>query len=433
MSKPSRPLMCLPLVLLALLVLAPAARAGNWPGFRGPSGQGVSDETGVPLKWGPEENVAWKTEVPGVGWSSPIVWEDRVFLTATTEDGTGCHVVSVDRKTGKVLWDTEVFKQTPKRKEGKNSYASPTPVTDGKAVYAFFGGGGAAAVDFDGKTLWTNTENDFYSQHGLGASPVLFEGLLIMPFDGSSPGPDTTVGWKKPWDQAFILALDTKTGKEKYKARRGLSRIAHITPRLTEVGGKPLLVSGAGDVIQGFDPRTGELLWTVASQGEGVVPSIVIGEDLGLAFTSSGFEASAIRTVRLDPAAKGDVTKTHIAWEQTRAVPTQPSFLYLNGLLFTVRENGIALCLDAKTGDIHWQKRIEGEYSASPVAAENRIYFLNEAGRTTVIEAGKAFKVLAENDLNPPGRCQASPAVSDGQIFIRSERHLFCVGTKPRE
>jgi outer membrane protein assembly factor BamB len=332
-------------------------------------------------------------------------------------------VICVNATDGQILWDREAVKQEIRRKEGKNSYATPTPVTDGKFVYAFFGSGTAVCVDFDGNVIWVNPEYPFYSQHGLGASPLLYKDLLIMPFDGSSPGDDKLVGWKKPWEQAFVLALDIGSGRERWKARRGLSRIAHVTPTIARVGDKDQLLSGAGNVVQGFDPDTGERIWTVSSQGEGVTPSLVVGG--GMVFSSSGFEAETIRAIRLDPAARGDVTKTHIAWEQKRAVPTQPSFLYHDGLLYSVKENGIALCMDATNGKVIWQERFEGPYSASPVFAAGRIYFLAENGDTTVIAPGRTFKQLAVNPLE--GTCQASPAIANGRIFIRSDKHLFCV------
>jgi outer membrane protein assembly factor BamB len=295
-------------------------------------------------------------------------------------------------------------------------------------VYAFFAGGGAAAVGFDGKIAWTNTEHEFYSQHGLGASPILYRDLLIMPFDWSSPGEDKTVGWQKPWDKSFVLALDTNDGKVRWKGKRGLSRIAHVTPQVTEVDGKPQLISGAGDVIQGFNPANGELIWTVRSQGEGVVPSIVVGD--GIAFTSSGFEKSTIRAVKL-AGAKGDVTQSHIAWEQTRAVPTIPSFIYTDGLLFTIKENGIALCINAKTGEIVWQERIEGNFAASPLLSDGKIYIVSMEGECMIIKAGRKFEELGRNHLRE--LVQASPAASRGQLFIRTDKHLHCIGTPQQQ
>lgn len=421
----------LPALLSCLtLLISSAVRAEDWPRFRGPTGQGISAEKSVPLEWGPGENVAWKTAIPGEGWSSPIVWGDRVFVTSATDGGATCRVICLDAGTGEVVWDTPVMKQPLKRKEGMNSYATPTPVTDGKRVYAVFGSGGIAAVNVDdGKVAWTNDDYPFYSQHGLGASPIVHEGLLIMPFDGSSEGENKQVGWKIPWDAARVVALDVETGKERWAAKRGLSRISHMTPIVVDVGGKPQLISPAGDVVQGFDLKTGERIWSVYSQGEGVTPSPVAGD--GLLFTSSGFEAETIRAIQLDPAAKGDVTKTHIVWEQKRAVPTRPSFLYHDGLLFSLKENGIALCLDGKTGEVVWQERLEGSFSASPVLVAGRIYCLAENGEATLLEAGRSFKELAVNSLE--GRFQASPAISNGRIFIRSDKELFCIGGRGTE
>jgi len=404
----------------------------DWPRFRGPTGQGISTDANLLLHWGLSQNLAWRTPIPGSGWSSPIVFGDHVFLTSTTDEGTSCHVISVDVNIGKVLWDIEVFRQTPTRKEGKNSYATPTPVTDGKLVYAFFSGGGAVAVSFDGKIAWTNTSNSYYSQHGLGASPLLYHDLLIMPFDWSSPTGEPRVGWQIPWDKSFVLALDKNTGQVRYKATRGQSRIGHITPNVVEVDGKPQLVSAAGDVVEGFEPLTGERLWWAYNGGEAVVPSLVFGD--GLVFSSSGFPTqfgkqpiyAAIRAFRLG--GKGDVTATNLVWEEKKAVPMIPSFLFADHLLFTVKEDGMAQCFEAASGNLLWRHRLEGTYSASPIEAAGRIYFLSDAGTTTVIELGREFKILAVNALEGP--CQASPAASNGRLFIRSRSDLFCVTDK---
>ena len=250
----------------------------------------------------------------------------------------------------------------------------------------------------------------------------MYKDLLIVPFDGSSSGPDKKVGWQKPWDQAVILALDKNTGKVRWRGRRGLSCIAHITPQVLSENGRDQLVSSAGNVVQGFNLKTGERIWTVSSPGEGVVPSIVIGD--GLIFTTSGFGDSTIRTVRTG--GKGDVTKTHIAWESTDDVSKIPSMLYVSPFLFLVTETGVAKCLRAETGEEIWRERLGGRYSASPIWAEGRIYFLSEKGKTTVVQAGGEFKVLAENELKE--KCGASPAVSQKHIFIRSENNIYCIG-----
>lgn len=425
-----------PLLVLCLVwcgLLAVPAGAENWPQFRGPTGQGVSADPNPPLRWSATDHVAWKAEVPGAGWSSPVAWGDRVFLTTATDGGASCRVLCFNRADGKPLWDVEVFKQKLTRKEGKNSWATPTPVVDGERVYASFAGG-AAAVGFDGKIAWTNTDFPFYSRHGLGVSPVLYKDSLILPNDGSTQasGAEEYVGWQKPWEKGFVLALDKATGKVKWKTMRGLpTRISHVTPLVIDVDGQKQLVSPAGDYVMAFDPDSGERLWWARSDGETPVPSVVYGG--GLLYTTSGWMDLAIRAVR--PGGKterGDLTATHIAWTDKKGVPTMPSFLYVekpaggaDALLFGLKEDGILYCRDPKAGTILWQQRLEGKYSASPVLAAGKVYLQNEAGKTTVIEAAREFKVVAENTVGEP--CQASPAFSDGQIFIRSDKHLFCI------
>ena len=403
-------------ILVALTILVPLAHSENWPGFRGPTRQGVSTEKNLPLEWAPDRNVLWKTPIPGNGWSSPIVWENRIFVTTATNEGRSCHVLSLDAATGKILWNKHVFDQETLQKREQNSYASPTPVTDGERVFAIFGEGSMAALDFDGNVLWENRDFDFFSEHGLGASPVLYKNTVIMTFDPSSrTGRDEKIGWKVPWDGAAIWALDKQTGKLVWEGKRHASRLAHVTPNFMQVGGKTQLISGAGDVVQGFDPDTGERLWSVYSQGEGVVPSIVIGD--GLAYSISGFEATTIRAVA--PGGK-------IVWEQTRSASHIPSMIYHEGLLYNMHEGGVATCMDAKTGEVVWQERVGGSHWASPVLADGRIYFLSEEGETVVIEPGRQYKELARNNLKQ--HTQASIAVSGGRLFIRTAQELWAIG-----
>jgi outer membrane protein assembly factor BamB len=399
--------------------------AENWPCFRGPTGQGISSAKGLPLTWSLKENLAWQVEVPGVGWSSPVVWGNRLFLTTATEQGISCHALCFDADNGKLLWDEEVVRQVPQKTRPKNSQATPTPVTDGKLLYVAFNGGRLAALDFDGKIAWSRQDIAFFSIHGLGASPILHKDMLIMPFDGNDEK-DSKRGFKQAWEGAFVAAFDKQTGKDRWRGRRGLSRQGHVTPMVIDVGGKPLLISAGGDVVQAFNADTGELIWTVKSQGEGVVPSIVYGQ--GLVYTASGYEAPAMRAIK--PDGKGDVTATHIAWESRDTVSMMPSFLYTDGLLFCVKETGIAVCLDAANGKLLWRERLGGAYSASPVLAEGRIYCLAEDGATVVIAAAREYKELARNPLE--GLCQASPAFAGGQIFIRAQGKLYCVANKKR-
>ena len=415
------------LQLLATLgASAVFAQAENWPCFRGPTRQGVSTETGLPLNWSATENIAWKTPVPDEAWSSPIVWSDRVFVTTATEEGASCRVLALERATGRILWDKEVFRQSPGHRNDRNSYATPTPCTDGQRVYAVFGDGSFAALDFTGNVVWTNRDFPFYSEHGLGTSPILWEGLLIMARDGSHAPPDTGPGWHTAWDQAYLLALDTASGKVRWKTRRGLSRIAHVVPNLwTAPDGHVEIISGAGEVVQGFDAKTGKRLWTSKNIGEGVVPSIVLGD--GLVFTASGWGGrESIKAFRLG--GEGDLGDTNLAWEQRKGMPRIPSYLFLKSYLYTISEGGVAMCLKAESGEIVWQERVGGNHSASPVSAEGRIYFLSDEGETTVIQAGPRFEVLARNPLGE--RTQASIALSGQHLFIRTAGNLYCIGAK---
>jgi outer membrane protein assembly factor BamB len=388
-----------PALAILLLLASLAASAENWPRFRGPTGQGISSERNVPIRWSAAENIRWKTPIPGQGWSSPIVFGNRVWVSTVTDGQTRARLIALDRDT----------------------------------VWVVYGDGTIAAVDAaTGKVQWRNEEVRFYSRHGLGSSPILHDGLVIMAFDGSNRvekagdwpnnSDDEQLGWRIPWDKAEVVALNAKTGERVWTGRRGKSRIAHVTPNIISTDDGPILVSPAGDAIQGFDPKTGKLLWTVYSQGEGVTPSFAAGD--GLIFTSSGFERTTLRVVRLG--GSGDVTATHIAWEQRKGAPTQPSLLYVSPRLYTITDGGIAHCLDGKTGEILYAERVGGNHCASPVYADGHIYFLSEAGETTVIKEGPEFEIVSRNPLEE--RCQASIAISEGRLFIRGEKHLFCVG-----
>ena len=415
------------MIILGISWLATSVlKAEDWPQFRGPNAQGRSAESNLPVQWSATDNIAWKTPIPGESWSSPIVWGNHVFLTSAMGNGESCHVIAIDRNSGKILWDKEVFKQALRRKEGRNTFATPTPATDGEKVYACFYDGSFAALSFSGDLVWTNRSYPFYSQHGLATSPILYGGLLIMARDGSSDGPDKTLGWQKPWDQAYIVALDTKTGHEKWKARRGLSRISHCVPTIWHTPeGQIQVISEAGDVVQGFDFHSGKRIWSSEVIGEGKVPSTVIGD--GLVFTAGGWGGKeTIKAFKLG--GSGDLGETNLVWQQKKGLPKIPSMLFVNSHLFAVTENGLATCMDAKNGEILWQERMGSRFSASPVWAENRIYFLSDDGITTVIEDGREFKVIAKNPLDE--MTQASMAVSQGQLFIRTEKHLYCIGKR---
>lgn len=395
------------------------ANAEDWTRFRGPNGQGVSAEVGLPTKWSANDNVVWKTPIPGSAWSSPIILGDQIFLTTATEEGAAGRILCVNRRSGEVDWNVEVHRQELGDKRKENSYATPTPVTDGKRVYAVFADGAIVAVDLTGKPLWKNTDVKFHSLHGLSASPLLVGDQLVMPFDGNSRE-DRRIGWKEPWGEAVLLSLDTATGKTRWRGERGASRVAHVSPILIEDGKQ--IVSAAGDCVQGFDAQSGKRIWTVYSQGEGVTPSPVVGE--GLIFTSSGFEAPTIRAIR--PGGQGDVTESHIEWEQKRGVPAMVSFLHVRPWLYSITRDNILYCMTAATGEILWQRRLKGTYSASPILADGKIYISSEDGVTLVLRPGPKYDEVAVNELDDP--ILASMAVSDGHLYVRTAKNLFCLG-----
>ncbi len=414
----------LALLLVSGTALGPTLLAENWPEFRGPTRQGISSEKGIPIRWSATENIVWRTPIPGEGWSTPIVWDNHIFLTAATDDGTSCRVIAIDRPSGRVLWNREVFQQEPSNRHGRNSPATPSPATDGRRVYACFQDGSFAALDFSGRIVWINRDYPHYSQHGLATSLLCYKDMLIMTRDGSSQTGDKRVGWQIPWDKSYILALDAATGRERWKAYRGMTRIAHGVPNIWEHESGVQLVSETGDVVQGFDIQTGRLLWTSTVIGEGKVPSVVLGD--GLVFTAGGFGGrDSIKAFRLG--GKGDLGERNLVWEQRKGMPKIPSMLYLRPYLYAIADNGVASCIDAETGHIVWQERLGGNYSASPVSAEGRIYLLSDEGETVVMEAGPTPKILARNPLGE--KTQASMAISQGQIFIRTVSHLYCIGS----
>jgi len=399
----------------------------NWARFRGPNGQGISKVTALPVRWNAQENIAWKTYIPGEGWSSPIVWNDHIFLTTAMNNGENCYVIAIDRRTGKILWNKLVFTQKPQQHRHEwNSYATPTPVTDGKTVFAVFSGGSFVALDFDGNVRWINSDLDYYSQHGMGTSPILYGDLLLLSVNPSNREEPKGLGWLEPWDKSYLLALDKNTGKERWRGKRGMSRIAHATPVVMQVNGKDQIISPAGDVIQGFDPEEGKLIWTVISTGEPCVPSPAIGDEL---VYSSPTNSASIRAVRAN--GQGDCTATHIVWEQSRNVPMMASFLYVKPCLYTCSDGGNFSCLDANTGEIFWQMRLKsGQLNPSPLYADGKIYVLSEEGTTTVLKPSndpkKPAEIIATNKLGE--HCRASIAVADKQLIIRTDNQLWCVG-----
>jgi outer membrane protein assembly factor BamB len=327
----------------------------------------------------------------------------------------------LDRVTGRVFWDTQVAQQKPGRKEDRN-YATPTPATDGQRVYVAFGDGSLAALTMAGLVVWTNRDFKFTSQHGLGASPILYNDLVIIPFDGRNLSQGKDPAGRIASDTAVIVAFDKQTGKVRWIGKGGLSRFDQVTPSILRENGSDQLVSGGNNGLQSFDLKTGERFWSISGQSEGVVPSIVLGD--GIIFSVSGLEKPAIRAIRT--LGEGGITEPSIAWEQTKGVPSVPSFLYQSPYLFVVTDAGLATCFEAETGEIVWQEPLDGTYVASPIYADGKIYFLSVEGQSTIIEAKPEFKIVAKSMINE--KCQASCAVSQKQIFLRTERSLYCIG-----
>ena len=387
--------------------------ADDWSGFRGPTGQGHSAEQGIPLEWSESHNVVWKTPVEGLGWSSPVVADNRLWLTAAvTDDSAGegsLRVRAFDVETGQTLVDTEVFAIDDARAPNpKNSLASPTPVVADDRVYVHFGAYGTAALTTAGAIVWS-TRFTYDSQHGNGGSPILYKDLLILSVDG--------------YDTAYVVALDIETGEIRWKTSRPapISQ-AYSTPLLIQVGDRDEVVSIGAFRTSAFDPDTGEEIWRVGyPDGFSNVPAPAYSREHGLVFIATGFQQPSLLAVRVD--GTGDVTPTHVAWRLGRGAPHTPSPLVVGDELYIVSDTGIATCVDVSTGDRRWRERLWGNYSASPLFVDGRIYFQSEEGLTTVIEPGTTFRELARNELD--GRTLASLAVSDGSVFIRTDTHLY--------
>jgi len=406
------------LYVVALIALA------QWPQFRGPDGSGVSHAAGLPIRWSETENVRWKTRIHGKGWSSPIVLGDRIWMTTATPDGKELFVVAVDKATGKIALDLKLFDvPNPQAAHDFNSYASPTPVAEPRTsnldparVYVTFGSPGTAALDpATGKVLWTRRDLECNHFRGAGSSPILFRDLLIMHFDGS--------------DVQYLVALDKRTGKTVWKTNRSIDfkdiepngrvkadgdyRKAFATPQIVTWRGRPLLISLGSQAAYAYDPLTGRELWRLEERAQfSSSTRPVVGD--GLVYYATGFNTGQVFAVRFDGS---------IAWKAARGAPNKPSMLLADGLLYMINDSGVVTCLDATTGAEVWRSRVPDSYSASPILAAGRIYFFSEDGRATVIETGRAFKVLAESTLDDG--FMASPAIDGRAIYLRTKSALY--------
>jgi outer membrane protein assembly factor BamB len=408
----SVPLFLFTLAVVVIIGAGPVPSAEDWPQFRGPDGQGHSTARDLPIEWSETRNVTWKVPVPGRGWSSPVVADGRVWLTTATQAGRdgSLRLLAFDVASGHPTLDVEVFRlRNSTLLNPKNSLASPTPIVEGDRVYVHFGAEGTAAVSTAGEIVW-KTRLHYESQHGNGGSPVLYGDVLIFSCDG--------------FDAAFVIALDKRTGKTRWRTSRPQPwSQAYSTPLIIRVDDHDMVVSAGAFHALAYEPLNGKEIWRVDyPEGFSNVPRPVFGA--GLVFIATGFQQPSMVAVR--PNGKGDVTKSQVAWTLSRGAPLTPSPLLVDGDLYLVTDAGIVSNVDAATGAIRWQHRLGAAVSASPVFCDGHIYFLDEEGRTTVIAPAPVFQQLAVNSLD--GAALASMAVASQSFFIRTATHLYRIG-----
>jgi outer membrane protein assembly factor BamB len=413
------------LLLAVGLVWLPSTEP-DWPQFRGPDGTGRADAASVPLTWSEDQHVTWKTAIHGKGWSSPVILDNQIWLTTATADGRELSALALDRASGRILRDLKLFTvDTPQFIHTFNSPASPTPVLERGRAYVTFGSPGTAAIDTaTGKVVWQRRDLACNHFRGAGSSPIVYRDLLIMHFDGS--------------DVQYVVALDKKTGRTVWKTDRSIDfkdlgpdgkpqadgdfRKAFATPVIARFGGRDVLISLGSKAAYAYEPMTGKELWRVEERAQysaSTRPLVANGTIYWLTGWSKG------QLLALRPDATGHATEADIAWRVARGAPNKPSLLLVDGLLYMLNDTGIVSAVDATTGEVVWTSRIQGEYSASPLYAARRIYFFSEDGRTTVIEPGRQFKVLAESHLGDG--FMGSAAVDGNALILRSRTHLYRV------
>ncbi len=432
------------LLLLHLIAVTPGA-AANWPQWRGPRANGVSPEQGLPVRWSAGESVAWKAPLGGLGVSSPIVWEDRVFLSSQLGRGVlraGDHptltrgaedserdlgagregtpdaevrflVQAFATADGALLWEHELPAEGELPEvHGKNNLATPSCVTEGEGVYCWFGTGQLVALGLDGASRWQRSLRRDYGGYdiswGHSSSPVLYRDSLLLLADHAS--------------RAWLLALDKRSGEERWKVDRGESLRSYSTPMVVEGGERDELVVNSSEGLQAYDPMTGALLWHLEEPNRFPVPSPAFGD--GTIFTSRGYRSGPYMAI--EPGGRGEISKTHLRWHVATGAPYVSSVVYHRGLVFMVNDSGVALAVDGQSGETVWKERLGGIYSASPVAGDGKVYFTSEGGEVVVMRAGREPEILARNRLED--RVLASPAISNGRLYLRTDEHLIAVG-----
>jgi outer membrane protein assembly factor BamB len=389
-----------------LLLLSGAVSAGDWPQFRGPGGTAVSDETGLPVKWSTTENVRWKAELPGRGVSSPVIASGRVYITAASGYKQGrLHVLCFDASTGAKRWERQVASTGRTMCHPKTSMAAPTPATDGKHVYALFATGDLAAFDRDGDLLWYRAlERDYpdiSNQVGMAASPVLAGETLLLPLENAG--------------DSFALGVDVKTGRNRWKVPRTRD-INWVTPLVTRIDGKTAALFQTSREITAYDVQTGDVLWSYGGQGLGSVPSPVMGDGLIIV---PGNPSVALR--------RSEGSEPEVVWRSRKLIAAYASPVVYKGRIYAMTAIGVN-CLDVATGEVVWQERLGHGFSASPLIADGKLYVAKEEGDTSVVQLGDTPKVVANNALKEP--LLATPAIAGGAIYLRTEKHLYCIAAK---
>ncbi len=399
-----------------LLLIASVARAAdNWSEFRGPTADGHSTAKNLPVTFGEQENIKWKTAIRDKGWSSPVIWGKQIWLTTATEDGQAMWAMCVDLDSGKIVHNLKLWNlNKPQYCHPFNSYASPTPAIEEGRVYVHFGAHGTAALDTQtGKTLWKRQDLQCDHHRGPGSSPILFENLLILNFDG--------------YDLQYVVALDKHTGDTVWTRDRNIDygtadgdyKKAYGTPRVIDVNGQPQLINPSAGAHIAYNPRNGDELWRVNCGGMNVSARPLWGHGLIYGTTAAGgFQLFATR-----PDGEGDVTKTHVAWKQSKTIPTRSSPLLIDDLIYMVNDAGIFSCAEAKTGKQVWVERLGGNYTASPIYADGKMYFFSQEGVCPVLAPGREYKLLAKNQLDEG--FMASPAAVGESLITRSRTHLY--------
>jgi len=418
-------LLLLPLFLFAFSFCSDS-NAQNWTQFRGSNLNGISTDQNPPLFWTPDSNLVWKTEIPGEGWSSPVVFDRQIWLTSSKNEGRELFAVCIEKNTGKILNNILLFKpDSVFGKHAVNSYATPSPCIDENYVYANFGQYGTACLDTRTAGIVWKRE-DLFCDHvqGPGCSPIIYKNMLILHYEGV--------------DTLFIIALDKFTGKTIWKTERpaelydhleDIGKKAYITPVVIQVNGRDLLISNGSAVCIAYDVQTGKEVWRIV-QGEDSTISMPVYAD-GIVFFYTGFVSPPegekyCELFAVNPVGEGDITGTNIIWRVKSPILQLLSPLVHNGLVYTIDSNGTLFCLDANTGEIYYQEKLKGKYNASPVLAGSYIFFPSTSGKTLVIREGKVLNIVSDNKLD--GQIWASPALIDNRILIRTSRFLYMIG-----